>query len=123
MRKNSAEAATAIAALIKPETSPLIDPAKATMQTNSGAGLGTAMTLPSTKTAIRAVAAVRAGPEVAGQSTFMRLFSFVPRVKRRKLPGGCVSGDFLASSLTGGLPKVAAPREKGPEDDPEISVV
>src|SRR4051794_2076478 len=114
MRKNSAEAATAIAALIKPETSPLTEPAKATMQTSSGAGLGTAMTLRSTKTAIRAVAAVRAGPEVAGQSTFMRLFSFDPRVKRRRLPGRCGSRDFLASSLTGGLPKGRGAARKTP---------
>jgi hypothetical protein len=41
LRKNSAEAATAMPALIMPEARPLSEPAKATMQTNSGAGLGT----------------------------------------------------------------------------------
>jgi len=42
LTKNSAEATTAMAALIRPEASPLIEAARATMQTNSGAGLGTA---------------------------------------------------------------------------------
>ena len=32
-----------MAALVKPEAKPESEPAKATMQTNSGAGLGTAM--------------------------------------------------------------------------------
>ncbi len=42
LRKNSAEAATAMAALIMPEARPLSDAAKATMQTDSGAGSGMA---------------------------------------------------------------------------------
>ena len=42
LRTNSAEAATAMAALIMPEPGPLSDAVKATTQTNSGAGSGTA---------------------------------------------------------------------------------
>ena len=48
MRKNSAENTTETAALIRPEARPLTEAAKATMQTNSGAGLGTAMMFRST---------------------------------------------------------------------------
>src|SRR6201746_927952 len=72
-RKNTADAATAIAALIRPEAMPLIDAARATMQTNKGAGLGTAMKCRSTTKAIVAVAAVKAGPEIARQSIRMPL--------------------------------------------------
>jgi hypothetical protein len=43
LKKNSAEAAMAMAAVIMPEARPLSEAAKATMQTNSGAGLGTAI--------------------------------------------------------------------------------
>jgi len=53
--------------------------------------------------AIRAVAVVKAGPDIARQSTFMRLFSFATRVKERKLPRGCVSGEFRAAKLKSGL--------------------
>jgi hypothetical protein len=41
LRKNSAEPTTAIAALVMPEAKPESEPAKAMMQTNSGAGEGT----------------------------------------------------------------------------------
>jgi hypothetical protein len=68
LRKNNAEETTAIAALVMPEPKPLRDAAKATMQTNSGAGLGTAIKVRSTRMAISAVAVVRAGPEIARQS-------------------------------------------------------
>src|SRR3984893_13583057 len=67
-KKNTAEAATAIAALIMPEVSPESEAAKETMQMNSGAGLGTQINRESTKMAITAVAAVRAGPEISRQS-------------------------------------------------------
>ena len=42
LRKNSAEENTAMTALTSPEAVPDSEAAKATMQTNSGAGLGTA---------------------------------------------------------------------------------
>ena len=58
-------------ALIRPEARPLTELAKATMQTNSGAGLGTATKWRSTKKAINAVAVVKAGPEIARQSNCM----------------------------------------------------
>ena len=58
-------------ALISPEAMPLSELANATMQTNSGAGLGTATKWRSTKKAINAVAVVRAGPEIARQSNCM----------------------------------------------------
>src|ERR1700676_2945227 len=74
--KNTAEAATAIAALIMREVSPESEAAKATMQINSGAGLGTKIKLRSTKMAITAVAAVRAGPEISRQSN--RIHVLVP---------------------------------------------
>jgi hypothetical protein len=41
LRKNNADDTTAITALISPEARPLSELASATMQTNSGAGLGT----------------------------------------------------------------------------------
>ena len=67
--RNKAAEATAIAALIIPETKPLREPAKATMPINSGAGSGTVMKKRSTAMAINAVAIVRAGPEMARQSS------------------------------------------------------
>ena len=60
-----------MAALIMPEAMPLTELASATMQTNSGAGLGTATKWRSTRKAINAVAVVRAGPEIARQSNCM----------------------------------------------------
>jgi hypothetical protein len=63
---------------------PLIEAASATMQTNSGAGLGTATTWRSTTMAIAAVAAVKAGPEIARQSIRM-LLSIVRRQTIRAL--------------------------------------
>jgi hypothetical protein len=58
-------------ALIMPEVMPLMELARATMQTKSGAGLGTATKCRSTRKAINAVAVVRAGPEAARQSNCM----------------------------------------------------
>jgi hypothetical protein len=60
-----------MAALIMPEARPLSEPAKATMQTNSDAGLGTATEWASTEMAINAVTVVRAGPQIARQSNCM----------------------------------------------------
>src|SRR5438270_4561959 len=54
-----------------PEARPLRDAAKATMQTNSGAGLGTVNSVRSAAMAISAVAIARAGPHMARQSTCM----------------------------------------------------
>ena len=51
-----------MAALIRPEAMPLIELASATMQTNSGAGLGTVTKWRSTKKATSATAVVNAGP-------------------------------------------------------------
>jgi hypothetical protein len=71
LRKSSAEDATAMMALAMPETMPLMEAASATMQTNSGAGLGMGTTCRSTRKASTAVAVVRAGPEIARQFTCM----------------------------------------------------
>jgi hypothetical protein len=71
LRKSSAEDATAMMALAMPETMPLMEAARATMQTNSGAGLGMGTTCRSTRKASTAVAVVRAGPEIARQFTCM----------------------------------------------------
>ena len=62
---------TAMTALTRPEAVPLIEAANATMQTNSGAGLGTATRWRSTVKAINAVVVVRTGPESARQSNCM----------------------------------------------------
>src|SRR6516164_5651915 len=50
------------------EPRPLSEPANATMQISSGAGLGTPTTRRSTRMAMSAVAAARAGPEMSRQS-------------------------------------------------------
>ena len=91
LRKSSAEQATARAALMMPEPRPLSDAAKATMQTNSGAGLATAMELRSRRMAISAVAAVKPGPETARQSTRMRSDSSTGN-KGRSLTDSCTRG-------------------------------
>src|ERR1700692_3938665 len=104
LRKNSAEPVIAMAALIMPEARPERDPAKATMQTNSGAGLGTAIRLRSTRMAISAVAVVRAGPGIARQSNCMPV-SFATRVRGAFWRVGCVGGGLsraiLKARLTG----------------------
>ena len=71
-----------MAALAMPEARPESEPAKAMMQTNKGAGLGTPTRLRSTMMAIIAAAVVSAGPEIARQSKCMRLFPFAPRLRR-----------------------------------------
>ena len=71
MVENSAEPRIAIAALTEAEPSPESEPAKATMQTNSGAGLGTPMNRRSTRMAASAVAAASAGPAIARKSNRM----------------------------------------------------
>jgi hypothetical protein len=58
-------------ALAMPETMPLTDATNATMQTNSGAGLGIGKKCRSTRKASSAVAAVRVGPEIACQFNCM----------------------------------------------------
>ena len=50
---------------------PFSEPAKATMQTSSGAGFGMATNSRSTRMASNAIVAVRAGPEIARQSNCM----------------------------------------------------
>ncbi len=60
-----------MAALIRPEAMPLIELASATMQTNSGAGLGTVTKWRSTTKAISATAVVNAGPRIVRQSNCM----------------------------------------------------
>src|ERR1700682_280610 len=93
-----------MAALTMPEAMPLTELAKATMQTNNGAGLGTAMTWRSTKKAVNAVALVRAGPEIARQSNCMpvlvasrNLFSLPPGNKACSLPDISTCGGFFRS--------------------------
>src|SRR4030081_2614566 len=81
-----------------PEARPLSEDANATMQTNSGAGLGTVTKLRSTTMAISAVAAVKAGPEIARQSNCMPCSRSVARVKRN-LDGCCLQAWISRSIL------------------------
>src|SRR5258706_13351620 len=78
LKKNSAAQAMAMAAVIMPDARPPSEAAKATMQTNSGAGLGKAVKKRSTRVGIKAVAAVRAGPKNARPSDCLPVF-FCPR--------------------------------------------
>src|ERR1700688_1084533 len=104
LRKNSADAVIAMTALIMPEARPDSEPARATMQTSSGAGLGTAIRVRSTRIAISAVAVVRAGPGIARQSNCMPV-SFATRVRGAFWRVGCVGGGLsrtiLKARLTG----------------------
>src|SRR5580693_6744659 len=98
MGKSSAEQTTAMAALTSAEPRPLSEPAKATMQTSSGARSETSIKCRSTKMAIKAVAAVRAGPEIARQLSCMPVL-VCPRVKVRSLAYDCNSGEFSFAVL------------------------
>src|ERR1700690_2753891 len=85
-------------ALIMPEARPDSEPAKATMQTNSGAGLGTAIRVRSTRMAISAVAVVRAGPGIARQSNCMPVL-VATRVRGTFWSDGCARGGLSRAIL------------------------
>jgi uncharacterized protein len=79
--------------------------------------------------AVKAVVVVNAGPDIARQSTFMRLFSFATRVKERWLPGSCVTRGFLAATLRSGLQEargfhrmVSKPEKRGSEPLASLNV-
>jgi hypothetical protein len=81
-----------------PDARPLNEPAKATMQTSIGAGLGTAIKWRSTTMAIRAVVAVNAGPEIARQSKRMPVL-VSHESKGRYVTIDCISGYFSGRIL------------------------
>ena len=105
IEKEHRRAATAIAALIRPEAMPLIEAASATMQTNNGAGLGTATKCRSTMKAINAVAAVKAGPEIARQSNCMPVSVVRQQTIRAAVcPIVSIAAGFLCAVLKKALP-------------------
>src|SRR4051812_29938451 len=83
----------AMAALTDAEARPESEPEKATMQTRSGAGLGTAKTVRSTAKAAIVVAAASTGPAMVLLSNCMRSLVGL-------LPASCLTQQVQAASLT-----------------------
>src|SRR5436309_2905015 len=92
-----------MAALTMPETMPLSDAANATMQTNSGAGLGTVTQVLSTAMAISAVAAARLGPHSARQSICM-VGTRETKVSGASMRIVALCTGFSQASVNAGLP-------------------